>query len=199
MKTPFVIALLISMNAVSQTKTIYYKRNFTGFVGRVHVLADADHVNSNFGMAPERWVRNSKLDKVTFVNDTVAIMVTSATCREQYSGQEEMWKAGADTVKRHPIFSADISVDSMREVLSKEYYFKNNMEEVEFEGFEEKRPDTQPRKKKKRPKEKNLARQSQLKIHLTRMHRKKSPCSLLDNGIVVYFSSGWCRKIKIRC
>ncbi len=111
---------------------------------------DLDHVNSNFGAAPERWVRNSKLEKVKLINDTVAVMVTSAHCVETFSGQTEKWKAGADTVKRHPIFSADIPVDSMRQILSEQYYFVNNMEEVEFEGFDKKLDGTISKRDKRR-------------------------------------------------
>ncbi len=120
---------------------------------------------SNLGVAPERWVRNSELKKVVFVNDTTTIMVTEETCRNEYSYQQretEKWKAGADTLTRHPVFSADISVDSMRTILKSDYYFANDMKTVQFEGFEKRKIDP-----------KKLERQEKIKAQVFALKNEK--------------------------
>lgn len=139
---------LASPSLFGQTKTIAYKRyatnNSTIKKNTFHSDKKWDTDGgfggtSNFGVAPERWVRNSELKKVIFVNDTTTVMVTEETCRNEFSYQQqetEKWRAGSDTVLRHPVFTASISVDSMRSILEATYYFANDMRRVAFEGFE---------------------------------------------------------------
>lgn len=122
-------------SAFAQTKSIYLKRFTTGL--SITDYFEVDKITSNFGAAPERWVRNSKLEKVQLINDSTAVMITSSTCVETFSERQEKWAPGSDTVVNHPVFSAPITVDSMREVLATTYYFDNEIEEVEFEGFDD--------------------------------------------------------------
>ncbi len=137
--------LFISSLTFSQTKTIAFKRhsgvksNFSAFLK----LEGINGSTSNLGMAPEKWVRNSELKKVIFINDTLAAMVTEETCYNEYSYQQEeteKWRAGTDTVIRHPLFSSELTVDSMRKILHADYYFANDMKDVEFVGFGERNP-----------------------------------------------------------
>jgi hypothetical protein len=163
-KTVFLFSLFsISITAFSQTKTIAFKRH-SGNLSHFSKSLSAENLYggpSNLGVAPEKWVRNSELKRVIFINDTAAVMVTDETCKNIYSYEQretDKWKAGADTVLRHPVFSADISVDSMRAILTAEYYFANDMKEVIFENFENR--DTLPTENKlvQENKEKHLAR-----------------------------------------
>jgi hypothetical protein len=121
---------------IAQTKTIYSKRHFVLDKNNSTVFTHHDHITSNFGAAPERWARNSKLVKVTLLNDTCAIMTTEEDCYETYSRTETKWRAGSDTVYNHAIFCAKIPVDSMRTILNEQYYFTNDMSKVQFDGFE---------------------------------------------------------------
>lgn len=122
----------LSFEATCQTKDIYAKRHEA-----FNFVAGFDHVQTNLGAAPERWVRHSELKKVTKINETVVVMETDLSCEETYSGQSSKWRPGKDTTVNHPVFTADISVDSMRRILSETYFFDNDMSEVKFVGFEE--------------------------------------------------------------
>ncbi len=118
----------------SQTKSIAYKRHNNS---RNHLSMAFMEPNSNLGAAPEKWVRNSELKKVIFINDTTQAMVTEDKCVDLYKNSpSSQWRAGTDTVQKHPVFSSGISVDSMRTILKAEYYFANDMKEVEFVDFE---------------------------------------------------------------
>ncbi len=146
MKKPilFLSLALISSSVFGQTKSIAHKRHSGSKASFSNTLMHASTFGgpSNLGVAPEKWIRNSELKKVVFINDTLAAMVTEETCRNEYSYQQretEKWRAGTDTVLRHPVFSSDISVDSMRTILAAEYYFANDMKEVKFENFEQRR------------------------------------------------------------
>ncbi|MFA7273139.1 MAG: hypothetical protein WC044_04685 [Crocinitomicaceae bacterium] len=135
-----IIALFLSYGSFSQTKTIAHKRHngskLTFSESLKHEGFDA--VFSNFGVAPERWVRNSELKKVVFINDSMVAMVTEESCKDEYAPRNnpEIWRAGTDTVKNHPVFSEKISVDSMRTILKETYFFANDIDKVQFEGFE---------------------------------------------------------------
>lgn len=143
-----IIAFLLSLAFLStmglaQTKSIYAKRHEAS-----HFVAGFDHVETNLGMAPERWVRHSELKKVTKINDSMVVMETNLSCEETFSRQQSKWSPGQDTTFNHPIFTADISVDSMRRILEETYFFENDMAQVRFEGFEkDSKPKSQPGKK----------------------------------------------------
>lgn len=148
MKTILVLAIsFIVTSAFGQTKTIYAKRN--GLRSTNELLAYPDHISSNLGAAPERWVRNSRLEKVVLLNDTTAVMTTREDCIETFSSSQTRWKAGSDTLYHHPIFCADIPVDTMRNILAGQYYFVNDMNQVKFEGFDKKEKGTREEKKEK--------------------------------------------------
>ena len=139
--------LFLTTLSFAQTKTIAHKRhsgNKTHFSTYLK-LEGTNGGTSNLGMAPEKWVRNSELKKVIFINDTLAAMVTEETCYNEYSYRQqetEKWRAGTDTVTRHPLFSSELTVDSMRKILHADYYFANDMKDVEFVGFGERDPKT---------------------------------------------------------
>lgn len=96
---------------------------------------------SNFGMAPQRFVRNSNLDSVILLSDNVAIMITSETCNwEDYDGRDKsnknLWSAGRDTVYDHPVFTTKNTLKSVKSTLKQEYYFANSIDSVVFIGFD---------------------------------------------------------------
>jgi hypothetical protein len=144
-KKVLIISILLSaMRLSAQTKTIAFKRHngpkakFSAVLGN----EGAKGGPSNLGVAPEKWVRNSELKKVIYINDTTQAMVTEEVCRNEYSYQQqetETWRAGTDTVLRHPVFSANLSENEMRNILKADYYFANDMKEVKFVGFEKRK------------------------------------------------------------
>lgn len=96
---------------------------------------------SNFGMAPQRMVRNSKLDTVILVSEKKAIMITSEYCHfEDYGGGDRsngsLWNAGKDTVYDHPVFNSGKSVTEIKRTLKQEYFFANPIDSVVFLGFD---------------------------------------------------------------
>lgn len=131
--------MLLSTLSYGQTKLIAHKSHSGSHTLFRHVLAN--HLfgvdNSNFGMAPEPTVTLSNLDSVIFVSDTVAVMVTSLTChvsRRFPTGTR--WTPGRDTVRKHPLFSMQHGLDSIRKSLKRDYFFDNPIDSVKFIGYD---------------------------------------------------------------
>ena len=97
--------------------------------------------NSNFGHAPDRTVRTAQLDSVIFVSDSVALIVTSKFCRRtnETAKQARLWNAGKETMYKHPLFSRNHSLDSIKRVIKDQYHFQNSIEKVIFVGYDNKR------------------------------------------------------------
>jgi hypothetical protein len=134
--------ILFFFNSFGQTKMISHKSHS----GSNTTFSNSIKMNlfnigeSNFGMAPERFVRNSNLDTLKLLSPHVAVMITSETCfREDYSRNKssmELWSAGSDTVFDHPVFNSKNSLDQIKTKLKNEYYFSNSIDNVVFIGFE---------------------------------------------------------------
>ncbi len=102
------------------------------------VVEDRYNTNySNLGVAPERFVTNSKLDSVIIIDDKKSVMVTSLFCKNTRNGNTEKWKAGRDTVYNHAIFSSE-NIDSVKNVLKKDYYFQNDIDSTIFLKYDSK-------------------------------------------------------------
>lgn len=141
-----VTLFVLAGNCFSQTRVIHHKshsgksKNFisTGFTS-----------NSNFGMSPQRIVRNSKLDSLILIDEKTVIMVTSETCHmEEFDRSDKstthIWKAGRDTVYQHDLFNGKNSVEDIRETVRKRYFFANPAESIVFIGFEADKQGKQP-------------------------------------------------------
>lgn len=164
MKTLLLTALLVCTGAAySQTKLIFHKSH-SGSSSSFMKSINGNY--SNFGRAPIREVKNAMLDSVIYLTDTSAVMVTSEYCvrNGDYSPETsrettnrnrgKLWHAGRDTVYNHPLFSRKHALDSIKMVVATEYYFKNNIDNVRFLGYDnEAVPET--RKVVKQPSEKN--------------------------------------------
>ena len=168
--------LLYSFISFGQTRLINHKSHSgksTDFL-KTHLTS-----NSNFGMAPQRMVRNSKLDSLILIDEKTVIMITSESCHfEEYDGSDKsvskLWKAGRDTVVDHVVFNGNKSSDEIRKIIKHNYFFANPAESVIFVGFEEEEKE-----------ESNLASSSQKKQlkskkeqHERRNRREKRPSYL---------------------
>lgn len=142
---------------LAQTKLISYKSHS----GNKRHLNSALSNNlftmgeSNFGMAPQRMVRNSKLDTVILVSEKKAIMITSEYCHyEDYGGGDRsngmLWSAGKDTVYDHPVFNSGKSVSEIKRTLKQEYFFANPIDSVVFLGFDGEYYNQTPKKVKRK-------------------------------------------------
>lgn len=139
LKSGFCLLLLCGLvwGIAAQTRLIAYKSHsgkaslFAKTFTNEWFVAD----NSNFGQAPTRLVRFAELDSVVYINDTVAVMVTSKYCQYEDVDHKRLWKPGKDTVTHHPVFCKKLTIDSMRSILKKQYYFRNNMDSVKFVGY----------------------------------------------------------------
>lgn len=144
MKTSFFfLFMFLATASVAQTKLISHKSHSGSSASFKKALsANLFNIgNSNFGMAPERFVRNSKLDTVKLLSPQVAVMVTSESCHyEDYNGRPSsnagLWSAGTDTVYDHPLFNKKNSVQEIKRGLKNDYYFANNIDDVVFIGFD---------------------------------------------------------------
>lgn len=127
----------------AQTKFISYKSH-SGTKRQMKVAMSSNLFSigeSNFGMAPQRMVRNSKLDTVILLSEKKAIMITSEHCHyEDYGGGDRsngmLWSAGKDTVYDHPVFNSGKSVTEIKRTLKQEYFFANPIDSVVFLGFD---------------------------------------------------------------
>lgn len=143
MKTQLLLILsLFAFEASAQTKLIAHKR----YGGTSANFKDEWFTDpSNFGMAPERLVRNSRLDSVILISDKVAVMVTSEVCiRDNWDDtrvDESVWKPGKDTVYNHVLFNGKNNEEDIREVLTQDYYFQNESKSVVLVGFQKEIPE----------------------------------------------------------
>ena len=139
--------ILCSILLSAQTKIIAHKSH-SGSDADFYYLFNNDAPeldHSNFGMAPERDVKESRLDSVIFIGDSVAVMVTSLYCTRRYydDSKAKLWKAGKDTVFAHPLFSKQHALDSIKRELRKRYNFRNNIDSVKFINYDND-PESQP-------------------------------------------------------
>ena len=134
------LCIFASVAVLSQTKLISFKShsgNSDHFKSSVY--NDVFNVNeSNFGVAPTEIIKNAKLDSVIIINDHETILVTSAVCidrRKPEGENESVWQPGRKTVYNHQLFSKK-NVDSVKNVLKRDYYFKNNIDDVVFVEYD---------------------------------------------------------------
>lgn len=146
--------LLVAFTSFSQTKLISHKSH-GGDNAHFRVSVENnlfDISGSNFGEAPMRIVKNAQLDTLIFIENDKVVMITSEYCKDQFgskivtisNGKDErpsnelgvIWKLGKDTLVNHPLFSRKNSLDSIKKVLTEEYFFKNKIEDVVFIGHE---------------------------------------------------------------
>lgn len=135
------LAILLSalcLQLSAQTRLIAHKSHSgteeTFKAAFINELFDIN--SSNYGHAPERIIRTARLDSLIYISETVAIMVTSNHCRKSRSADTTLWRAGRDTVFYHPLFSKQHSLDSIKQVLDRSYYFVNKADSVVFIGYD---------------------------------------------------------------
>ena len=134
--------ILFFFNSFGQTKLISHKSHSgTNTTFSNSIKKNLFNIGeSNFGMAPERFVRNSNLDTVKLLSPHVAVMITSETCfREDYGrnrGSMELWSAGTDTVYNHDVFNSKNSIQQIKSKLKNNYFFNNSVDSIVFIGFD---------------------------------------------------------------
>lgn len=190
MKLAFLFILSIIPISYSQTKWIAHKSH-SGSRSSFHRTLKMNP--SNFGMAPQRFVRNANLDSVILISEKVAVMVTSETCHyEDFDGRgksnSNIWRAGRDTVYNHELFNAEKSSQEIRRTLKQKYFFANPSEKVVLIGFDQEvsrneiaKPDTSsniaPNNKKK-------------KVHLKpRKQKSEDELPVRSSPITLFFLS----------
>ncbi|WP_210151065.1 hypothetical protein [Chryseobacterium scophthalmum] len=128
-----------SCQIFSQTKLISYKSHSGDMkYFEKSIVEDSYNTNySNLGMAPQRYVTNSKLDSVIIIDDKKSVIVTSNYCKIRGNANPQKWKPGRDTVYNHPIFSDD-NIDNVKKVLKSEYNFQNDIDSTVFLKYDKK-------------------------------------------------------------
>ncbi len=134
--------ILFYLTSFGQTKMISHKSH-SGSKNTFSLSLKKSLFNigeSNFGMAPERFVRNSNLDTVKLLSPHIAVMITSESClRDDYSGRpsyKELWSAGTDTVYNHDVFNSKNSIAQIKSKLKNNYFFNNSVDSIVFIGFD---------------------------------------------------------------
>lgn len=147
----FFLCGMFGFCALGQTDIIEMRSRNASLKKYAHARSsDGDHVSSNFGILYEPTIQTAVLDSVKCISDTKIVMYTS-DCSSiahpiyrstesgivyqdgyNYSG----WQPGADTVENHPLFSHRHSLDSVKMVLDRDYYFRLPADSVKFIGFD---------------------------------------------------------------
>ncbi|MCE3075784.1 hypothetical protein [Chryseobacterium gwangjuense] len=137
--------LVLSGNLLSQTKLISYKShsgNMEYF--EKSIVEDSYNTNySNLGIRPEPYIINSKLDSVIIIDDHKSVIVTSVFCKSEITPFSKKWKPGRDTVYNHAVFSSQ-NIDSVKNVLRKNYHFQNNIDSTVFLKYDQKTKQYRP-------------------------------------------------------
>ncbi len=76
---------------------------------------------------------------------------TLATSRNEI----KVWKAGTEVVLNHPVFSQKIPLDSMKQLIKKQYHFTNDPSTAVYIGFDKKVDSSTSGKKKKEKKKRS--------------------------------------------
>lgn len=130
-------ALVLSLSFHSQTKLIAFKshsgvaKNFTKAVSENLFTTNF----SNLGAAPQRFVKDAKLDSVIILNNEESILVTSAADKKVSKNSTKAWAPGREIVRNHSLFSKK-NIDSVKQVLIKRYHFVNDMDSVVFMEYD---------------------------------------------------------------
>ncbi|MFL9833437.1 hypothetical protein [Chryseobacterium terrae] len=146
-KLSFLLPVLLfsatQMNA--QTKLISYKSH-SGDIEYFEKSIVENSYNTNFsnlGVAPERYVTNSKLDSVIIIDDKKSVIVTSTFCKTRRSENPQKWRPGRDTVYNHQVFS-DKNIESMKKTLKETYNFQNDIDSTVFLKYDKKTKQYKP-------------------------------------------------------
>lgn len=188
-----IIAYLNHSNA--QTKFIAYKSH-SGNKRHLNTALSRNLYSigeSNFGMAPQRMVRNSKLDTVILISEKKAIMITSEYCHyEDYGGGDRsngmLWGAGKDTVYDHPVFNSGKSVSEIKRTIKQEYFFANPIDSVVFLGFDGEYYKDTPKKIKQKATPIEIKKQTRLEEQTTPTEEPRKPKSLFMIFVLSIFS-----------
>ena len=134
------LTLLISV-AFAQTKLIAHKSHSGSKQHFNKSLTNNifNNKSSNFGMAPQRFVKNAKLDSVIFISKSKAILVTSTCFTDIYIDTASVWNPGREVATNHPLFSKQHALDSIKQIISSQYNFTNPIEKVVFIGYDNKK------------------------------------------------------------
>ncbi|MCX8525340.1 hypothetical protein OF897_15585 [Chryseobacterium formosus] len=145
------IALVFSNFQISaQTKLISYKSHSGDMkYFEKSIVENSSNANySNLGMAPERYITNSKLDSVIIIDDKKSVIVTSTFCKTRRSENPEKWRPGRDTVYNHQVFSNE-NIEGMKKTLKEKYNFQNDIDSTVFLKFDKKTKEYKPISNKK--------------------------------------------------
>lgn len=140
-----VLLLFSSSQINAQTKLISYKSHSGDMkYFEKSIIENSYNTNySNLGMAPERYVTNSKLDSVIIIDDKKSVIVTSTFCKVRRSENPEKWKPGRDTVYNHQVFS-DKNIENMKKTLKEKYNFQNDIDSTVFLKYDKKTKEYKP-------------------------------------------------------
>lgn len=147
------IALFLACIGHSQTKLIAHKSHGGSTTDFQQALKNDRTLDaSNFGEAPVHFVSRARLDSVIYINDSVVVMVTSImnkkelfgnrvimnelVCSQRPSDSSMVWKPGRDTLESHDVFSSGLPVERMRLRIEMEYNFANEVNSIQFIGFD---------------------------------------------------------------
>ncbi len=161
----------------AQTKLISHKSHSgSNATFNLALKHNSDLLSSNFGQAPNPTIRIAELDSLIFLNDTTVVMVTTESCTNRWieNADTTIWKEGKDTVFHHPLFHLQNDLDSVKKNLKNEYFFKNDIDNVTFVGYDNGESISKKEKRKtKKEAKKNLKKKRKNKKEKTKVKTDK--------------------------
>jgi hypothetical protein len=92
---------------------------------------------SDFGEAPDPFIRNVHLDSLIALDEHRIVMVSSGTCTNIYDKDRapHAWSPGRDTIIDHPDFGNIHQLNMAKNILQNQYYFDHTQPTV-FVGYD---------------------------------------------------------------
>ena len=121
--------------AFAQTKLIAHKshsgKTSTFNVSLNYILFDAK--KSNFGLDPRLTnFRNVRFDTISFVNDSVSVLISSNYCVGKSSNSKNPCSIEIDTFYNHYLFNKTNPIDSIKYKLKNNFYYKRSIDSIVF-------------------------------------------------------------------
>jgi hypothetical protein len=138
--------LFCAFSVTAQTKLISHKSHS----GNLSTFETAirenlwDISSSNIGLPDITPVIARTLDSVIYISPEKTLLVQSVYKKEVYTDNSKTFRTfpketERDTVFKHPLFSRNHSLDSIKRILSKGYGFQNDSVQTFYQGFDNKK------------------------------------------------------------
>ncbi|MFI5172954.1 MAG: hypothetical protein ACHQFW_11215, partial [Chitinophagales bacterium] len=131
------ICFSLALHLNAQTKKIAHKRHSGNEATFLIALKTNDFViaNSNFGLAPGMEYMGKTLDSVISISDSTTVFVTHQTWPLTNNSSNDTLVQIRDTIYSAQIISPTMSLDSVKTIINRDFYFYIPTDTVKYIGF----------------------------------------------------------------